>query len=129
MTNDAARVLKFLRGSHAAGLSPVDVKDVPPDGGKPILRLAARIDELKNLGYTFTTTRRNHCAVYKLAGAPGQESADGSEGVSLSVLIAVADTPGQVRPTLPTVAATTVAAPAPALFDERSPYNPWSDAA
>lgn len=53
-----------------------------PDGGKPILRVAARIKDLKDEGYPVQRTgTRNACAVYRkvtaeVGGSPGESSLD-----------------------------------------------------
>lgn len=62
---DNARVLRALQSG------PVRVTDwsgfTTPDGGKPILRMAARVKELRNAGWPVERTgRHNNCAVYEL---------------------------------------------------------------
>jgi hypothetical protein len=56
----AERVLKLARrrGSSGVHQSDFDVLGQTADGGKPIRRLAARIDELRNHGHFFETRKR-----------------------------------------------------------------------
>jgi hypothetical protein len=62
------RVLKAARAAGTTGLTAIDF--YPPDvidGGKPITRLAARIEELEAEGIRFWRDgRRNGCTVYVL---------------------------------------------------------------
>lgn len=56
----AERVLELARkrGRHGVHCSDFAVAGNTADGGKPILRLAARIDELRLRGHWFDTRRR-----------------------------------------------------------------------
>jgi hypothetical protein len=65
------RVLKAARAAGTTGLTSVDflLPDVI-DGGKPITRLAARIEELEADGIRFWRDgRRNGCVIYVLDAA------------------------------------------------------------
>ena len=61
------RILNALRSAGARGISPVDflAPDVC-DGGKPILRVAARILDLKNEGHSIDCQTEAGVAVYVL---------------------------------------------------------------
>jgi hypothetical protein len=64
----AERVLELARrrGRHGVHQSDFDAGRVV-DGGRPIRRLAARVDELKNRGHGFTTRRhRDRTTTYVL---------------------------------------------------------------
>ena len=55
---DRDRVLKLLRARGETGVTPLDWARTPTaDGGKPMLRLAARVQELRVLGYGIRTER------------------------------------------------------------------------
>lgn len=56
----ARRVLELARRRGRGGVhsSDLDVPGQTADGGPPIRRLAARVDELRNLGHRFETRRR-----------------------------------------------------------------------
>ena len=64
------RILKALESAGSRGVSPVDflAPDVC-DGGKPILRVAARILDLKNEGYQIDCQTEAGVAVYVLRGS------------------------------------------------------------
>ena len=65
-----ARVLRALQ-THPRGITQVDflLPDVI-DGGKPITRVAARVEELADDGYRITDGgTRDECKVYVLSGA------------------------------------------------------------
>jgi hypothetical protein len=66
------RVLAALTRAGATGITQVDF--TPPvvvDGGKPILRVGARIHELREAGFNIQNHgTRNQCAVYVLADRP-----------------------------------------------------------
>lgn len=65
-----ARVLKLLRRAGRRGITQLDA-DRPADGGPPIRRLAARISDLKDLGYVVESrTRRRKFVVYTLVREP-----------------------------------------------------------
>lgn len=111
------RVLAELRRAAAGGITQVDF--FAPhviDGGTPITRLAARIQELRGQGYTITSSGTRHgCAVYRLVS-------DGAKAAP------VGGTAGD--------APAAVAAPSestlfdPALVNQPlSPYDTLSDAA
>ena len=61
------RILKALQAAGAEGIKPEDflLPDVV-DAGKPILRGAARIDDLRKEGLTITTDSSGHTAIYRL---------------------------------------------------------------
>lgn len=62
------RVLAALSRAGARGITAVDFIRFPTiDGGPPILRVAARIKELRDQGFEIETDgERDSCAVYKL---------------------------------------------------------------
>jgi hypothetical protein len=66
------RVLRALQHVRGTGLTQVDF-DLPGviDGGAPIKRVAARIEELRRDGYRIDVlpARRNRCVVYVLRTA------------------------------------------------------------
>lgn len=129
MLTQPERVLAALRRAPN-GLTRVDFQ--PPnviDGGEPILNFPGRIKDLRDAGYEIESVgRRSKCLIFKLPGAPGDQSTDGSR-VSTARSAAV-DIPGRGRPDLPTGAPTPVAVPEPAtLFDESSMYDRYGDAA
>lgn len=67
------RVLALLRerALHDRSLNPVDLLDATADGGPPILRLPARINNLRDAGYRIYTRRApNRTADYFLLGEP-----------------------------------------------------------
>ncbi len=68
MTPQAERVLEALRHVGGKGLTQVDYLRYPTiDGGPPITRVAARIEELRGLGYCIESgERRDKCVVYRL---------------------------------------------------------------
>jgi len=62
------RILSRLQAGY--DVSPVDYQAPTIDGGKPILRVAARILDLRREGHAIEVVgTRNHCAVYRLASA------------------------------------------------------------
>ena len=66
------RVLAALRRAGERGLTQVDwlLHDVI-DGGPPIVRLPARVDELRQAGHHIEHAgRRNRCVIYRLADLP-----------------------------------------------------------
>lgn len=72
-TNNA-RLLRALRQG------PVRVIDwtgpATPDGGAPILRMAARMKELRSAGFAIERTgTASQCAVYELVNATGRKAA------------------------------------------------------
>lgn len=80
-----ARVLAALTRAGDDGISAVDFAAPNVcDGGKPIMRVAARVKDLRDEGFRIETDgERNGCAVYKLRaptsdakGAPPLEQAD-----------------------------------------------------
>lgn len=93
----AERVLAALykRGRH--GLTQIDF-DLPDiiDGGPPIKRVAARVEELRNQGFRIASgERRQKCVVYRVEGV----------------------VPGVVRPVKPEPVSDESGAPT--LFDEQ----------
>ena len=65
------RVAKMLRAAGRRGLTQLDLDGPTPDGGKPIRRLASRINDLRARGYEIDSTgRRNRMAVYRLISEP-----------------------------------------------------------
>lgn len=74
MTTQKQRVLNALRAAGSAGIDQTQFE--PPvviDGGTPIMRLAARIDELKAEGFAISTPGRRHkCSVYALQAEPSR---------------------------------------------------------
>jgi hypothetical protein len=62
----AQRVLTLARkrGPRGVHSSDLDVAGETADGGPPIRRLAARIDELRNTGHWFNTRKRRDRTVY-----------------------------------------------------------------
>lgn len=66
------RVLKAARSAGRRGITAVDFA-LPNvcDGGKPITRLAARINELQEIGFRFRDGgRRQKCKIYVLDSVP-----------------------------------------------------------
>lgn len=66
------RVLRALHSAGPRGITAVDFQ-LPTviDGGAPILRLAARIKDLRDEGHAITVTGERHgCAVYELDAGP-----------------------------------------------------------
>lgn len=63
---DAERLLKYMR--QGGRVCPTDWNDFrTPDGGKPIMRVAARMLDLKTAGHPVRRVgTRNRCAVYAL---------------------------------------------------------------
>jgi hypothetical protein len=62
---DNVRILKALRAGDVRVTDWTDKNT--PDGGKPILRVAARINDLRKAGWPIERTgRHNNCAVYSL---------------------------------------------------------------
>jgi hypothetical protein len=69
MATQKQRVLASLRNAGGRGITQVDWLGVSPDGGSPILRLPARISELRSDGYTIRNAGlRDSCRVYVLEG-------------------------------------------------------------
>jgi hypothetical protein len=62
------RVLAALTRAGAHGITAVDFLRFPTvDGGPPITRVAARIEELRDQGHPISSgERRNKCVVYRL---------------------------------------------------------------
>lgn len=68
---------RLLRAGRSG---PIRVTDwtgpTTPDGGPPILRVAARISELRSAGFPFERTgTHNACAVYELLSGSGRKAA------------------------------------------------------
>lgn len=63
------RILKALQAAGATGIRPEDflLPDVV-DGGSPILRVAARIEDLRKEGHTILTDTSGTTARYQLSG-------------------------------------------------------------
>lgn len=71
--SDNDRLLKHML--NGGDINPVDWIGTPPDNGKPITRMAARVFELRMAGHPVQRVgTRNRCAVYALV-RPGQEKA------------------------------------------------------
>ena len=66
------RVLRVLRTVGQRGVTQADFIRWPtPDGGPPITRLAARIEELRAAGYFIASgSWRDKCVVYSLIAEP-----------------------------------------------------------
>lgn len=62
------RVLAALHAHPNRGINSVDFIRFPTiDGGPPITRLAARIEELRNQGFNIESgERRERCTVYRI---------------------------------------------------------------
>ena len=62
------RILAALRKAGPSGLTQVDFLRFPtPDGGSPITRVAARVQELRDEGYEILSSgTRDRCALYVL---------------------------------------------------------------
>ena len=80
--SDKARVLAALR---AGDVTPNDF--LPPCDGKPIQRLAARINDLRRDGYGIETVEVRPTAKYRLVSSPtpavtpqAPQSVDGANG-------------------------------------------------
>lgn len=63
---DKQRVHRLLIARGDLGVSPVDFQSPTIDGGKPIMRVAARIKELRDDGEPITTELVNRVALYRL---------------------------------------------------------------
>lgn len=65
------RVLAALRNSGLRGITQVDFLRFPTiDGGAPITRVAARVQELRGAGHKISSSdTRDKCAVYRLVEA------------------------------------------------------------
>jgi hypothetical protein len=61
---DKDRILRRLR-SHGS-TTPIEWQGPTPDGGKPVLRVAARIGDLRKDGIPVQTARTRPCALYVL---------------------------------------------------------------
>lgn len=72
------RVLAALRHAGPSGITQVDFLGPQVcDHGKPITRVAARVNELRDQGLTITSSGTRHgCAVYVLKETPQGASAD-----------------------------------------------------
>jgi hypothetical protein len=69
-----ARVLQLLQARGEDGIRPTDfLAPSVVDGGKPILRLPARIDELRKEGVGITTVSVRPVAHYRLTSLPEPE--------------------------------------------------------
>jgi hypothetical protein len=77
------RVMAALEKAGAAGISPEDFL-LPNviDGGKPILRLPARINDLRNDGLSIDTEHTRTTAIYTLRGSVEAASSTRVERVS-----------------------------------------------
>lgn len=66
----AERVFDALYLADRRGITQIDFLRFPTiDGGPPITRVAARIEELRDRGYVITSgERRDRCVVYRLEG-------------------------------------------------------------
>lgn len=64
------RVLKALQSAGLRGITQIDFLRFPTlDGGAPITRLAARVQELRDEGHEILSAdTRDRCAVYRLKG-------------------------------------------------------------
>lgn len=62
------RVLRALKLAGGTGITQLDFLRTPTiDGGPPITRVAARIQELRDAGHTILSDgKRGKCTVYKL---------------------------------------------------------------
>ena len=69
------RVLALLRERGESGVNTAEFQELPiVDGGAPILRLAARIDNLKHRGFAITSRRQpNGTSTYTLVSELGVE--------------------------------------------------------
>ena len=67
---DRDRVLRHLQ--KYGSLSPLEFDGSRPvvDGGKPIKRVAARVKELRDMGFPILTQRKNGMGFYVLPGSP-----------------------------------------------------------
>lgn len=114
------RVLRMLRQAGRLGLDQTQVgPPVASDGGKPILRLASRVSDLKAAGHEIVHAGRRHgCQVYRLTEGVGSVSAS-QQTAPTSTPRPTAET-GQdpcERPTGPTHAR---------RVQRAAPYDPWS---
>lgn len=64
----ADRVLAALTRAGSHGITQTDFIRYPTlDGGPPITRLAARIEELRDSGFVITSgERRDRCVIYRI---------------------------------------------------------------
>lgn len=76
------RVLHALRARGGKGICTTDfLLPAVCDGGAPITRLAARIQDLKQRGYIIATAGERHgCAVYILVREPSSAEQAGAPG-------------------------------------------------
>lgn len=103
------RVLEAMRQRGSTGITTLDFDGPTIDGGAPIRRLAARIEELRKRGHIIDSTQRRHkLAVYVLKNSPASVST-GSVGLGGPSMIADA---GPVE--------------TPALFDPVVTHRPLS---
>lgn len=64
---DAARILRYLKAGHDVCALEWDGSRPVADSGKPVKRVAARIQDLRDQGWTIDTVgKRNRMAVYRL---------------------------------------------------------------
>lgn len=87
--SDTDRVLALLRTRKEAGVSPIDfAAPNVVDGEKPVMRVAARILELRKDGFDITTGRAvNGTAIYRLRTletVPGQPETPNRGGTDSS---------------------------------------------
>lgn len=78
LATQTRRVLRALERNPERGVTAVDFQlpDVI-DGGKPITRLAARVQDLQDAGYRITAgERRQKCVVYRLVPAGAASELD-----------------------------------------------------
>lgn len=72
---DNVRILKALRAGPVRTTDWADRGSVP-DGGKPILRVAARINDLRKAGWPIERTgKHNACAVYEMVNTTKRKAA------------------------------------------------------
>lgn len=117
------RVLAALRNGP---VNTTDFAQLPViDGGKPVLRIAARIFDLQQQGYLITTRRRSNATVdYRLVGDVEQdgvttavEPPEGTDPTSAVPLCITDDAESDVAPPLaPRVASDSPTSDEPGLF-------------
>lgn len=127
----ATQTARILRALERGPVTPVDfgAPDVI-DGGKPIMRVAARIQDLRDRGYQITTsTAPNGIAIYEMEAGhgSGRENTPQSQdnGGSSAVVPSPRSPQGDV---------TTPQGDVPQLFDStefapRRAYGHWEEAA
>jgi len=114
------RILRALRNAGDRGVTQVDFLGFPAvDGGAPITRVAARIEELRKEGHPIVNVgTRDKCAIYRLA----------TPTVAPTPIL---DGPGRAAPNPSVGGQLGVGGLTPAPSEHRRPaiFDDWEDAA